>query len=330
MTATFRAPGRVNLIGEHTDYSGGLVLPVAIHLGIELSAGAGERISLVSEGEAVDLAADGTGDAEGWGRYVAAVAKELAELGRPRVGLEGTLSADLPRGAGLGSSGAVEVVVALALCAAADFELEPLELAQACQRAEQRAVGVPSGILDQAASLLGREGHALLLDCGTLERRWVELPRQLAILVIDSGERHSLESSGYADRRAELEAGDPRRVRHVVSENERVLELVEALGRNDLQALGPLFLASHASLRDDYEVSTATLDAVVAAALEAGALGARMTGGGFGGSVVAVADRGDADAVLQGTLERAGAQGWIVEASAGASPRRTDSPPGHA
>jgi galactokinase len=220
------------------------------------------------------------------------------------------------------------VVVALALCAVADFELEALELARACQRAEQRAVDVPSGILDQAASLLGREGHALLLDCGTLERRWVELPRQLAILVVDSGERHSLESSGYADRRAELEAGDPRRVRHVVSENERVRATVDALERNDLQALGSLFLASHASLRDDYEVSTPTLDAVVAAAVEAGALAARMTGGGFGGSVVVVAERDSAHAVLQGTLERAGSQGWIVEASSGASPRRTDSLPG--
>ena len=330
MTATFWAPGRVNLIGEHTDYSGGLVLPVAIHLGIELSARPGERISLVSEGDTVELAADGAGHAEGWGRYVAAVARELAALGRPPVGLEGVLAADLPRGAGLGSSGAVEVVVALALCAAADFELEPVELARACQRAEQRAVGVPSGILDQAASLLGREGQALLLDCGTLERRWVELPRQLAILVVDSGERHSLESSGYADRRAELEAGDPRRVGHVVSENERVLKMVAALERNDLQALGSLFLASHASLRDDYEVSTPTLESVVAAALEAGAIGARMTGGGFGGSVVVVTERANADTVLRGTLERAGSQGWVVEASAGATRRRRDSPPGPA
>jgi galactokinase len=328
MALTFWAPGRVNLIGEHTDYSGGLVLPVAIHLGIELSATPAERISLVSEKAAVELAADGSGEAVAWGRYVAAVAKELGELGRPAVGLEGVVEADLPRGAGLGSSGAVEVVVALALCAVADFELEPLELARACQRAEQRAVGVPSGILDQAASLLGREGQALLLDCGTLERRWVDLPPRLAILVVDSGDRHSLEASGYADRRAELEAGDPRRIRHVSSENKRVLELVKALERDDLQALGSLFLESHASLRDDYEVSTPTLDAVVAAALEAGALGARMTGGGFGGSVVVVAKREDADAVLQGTLERAGSQGWIVEASAGASPRRRDSPQG--
>src|SRR6476646_10156076 len=218
MALTFWAPGRVNLIEEHTDYSGGLVLPIAIHLGIELSATPAERISLVSEGEGVELAADGTGDPRGWGRYVAAVAKELAELGRPAVGVEGVVEATLPRGAGLGSSGALEVVVALALCAVADFELEPLELAQACRRAEQRAVGVPSGILDQAASLLGREGRALLLDCGTLERRWVPLPPGLAILVVDSGERHSLETSGYANRRAELEAGDARRVRHVANE----------------------------------------------------------------------------------------------------------------
>jgi galactokinase len=330
MALTFWAPGRVNLIGEHTDYSGGLVLPVAIDLGIELAATPAERISLVSEGEAVELEADGTGDAQGWGRYVAAVALELAGLGRPAVGLEGVVEADLPRGAGLGSSGALEVVVALALCAAADFDLQPLELAQACQRAERRAVGVPSGILDQAASLLGRDGQALLLDCGTLERRWIDLPPELGILVVDSGERHSLESSGYADRRAELEAGDPRRVRHVAGENERVLELVKALERNDVQALGSLFLESHASLRDDYEVSTHTLDAVVAAALEAGALGARMTGGGFGGSIVALAERENADAVLRGTLERAGSQGWIVEASAGATRRKTDSPLGPA
>jgi galactokinase len=330
MALTFWAPGRVNLIGEHTDYSGGLVLPVAIQLGIELSATPAEGISLVSAGEAVKLDADGTGVPQGWGRHVAAVAQELAELGRPAVGLEGVIEAHLPRGAGLGSSAALEVVVALALCAVADFELEPLELARACQRAEQRAVGVPSGILDQAASLLGREGQALLLDCGTLERRWVDLPPGLAILVVDSGERHSLESSGYADRRAELEAGDPRRVRHVAGENERVLEVVDALERSDLQVLGSLFLASHASLRDDYEVSTPTLDAVVAAALEAGAVGARMTGGGFGGSAVAVAERKNAEAVLEGTLERAGAQGWIVEPSAGATGRRTDSPPGPA
>src|SRR6266542_5049050 len=253
MALTFWAPGRVNLIGEHTDYSGGLVLPVAIHLGIELSATPAERISLVSEGDAVERDAQGTGDPRGWGRYVAAVAKELGELGRPAVGVDGVVEANLPRGAGLGSSGALEVVVALALCAVADFELEPLELALACQRAERRAVGVPSGILDPAASLLGRAGSALLLDCGSLEHRWVPLPHDVAILVLDSGERHSHEGSGYADRRRELESGHPGRVRHVETENERVRAAVAALEEGDAQALGPIFAASHASLRDDYE-----------------------------------------------------------------------------
>jgi len=232
------------------------------------------------------------------------VAQELAALGREPIGIEGVVEADLPQGAGLGSSGALEVAVALALCDVAEFELDKLELALACQRAERRAVGVPSGILDQAASLFGREGHALLLNCGTLEHRWVEVPRELAIVVVDSGERHAHEGSGYADRRRELEAGDPRRVRHVERENARVRAAVDALERGHLAALGSLFAASHASLRDDYEVSSPTLDRVVEAALEAGALGARLTGGGFGGSVVVLAEHARADAVLQGPLLR--------------------------
>ena len=315
MAATFWAPGRVNLIGEHTDYSGGLVLPVAIQLGITLTCEPADEIALESPGAA-----------QGWERYVEAVAEELAALGRKPVGIAGTIESDLPQGAGLGSSGALEVVVALALCSAAEFEVEPLELALACQRAERRAVGVPSGILDQAASLLGREGSALLLDCGTLDHRWVPLPEEVAILVLDSGERHAHEGSGYADRRRELEAGDPRRVRHVETENERVRETVAALDRGDVAALGPIFAASHASLRDDYEVSTPTLDALVAAALEAGAFAARMTGGGFGGSIVALAEPKRAERVLTRTR----AQGWLVRSSAGATRRRTDSTRGRA
>jgi galactokinase len=314
MTASFWAPGRVNLIGEHTDYSGGLVLPVPIQIGIGLTIEPAERIALVSEQEHVELAADGTGAPQGWGRYVAAVAQELAALGRQPVGIEGVVSADLPRGAGLGSSGALEVVVGLALCAVADFALEPLELALACRRAEERAVGVPSGILDQAASLLGRAGSALLLDCSTLEHRWVALPADLAILVVDSGERHSHERSSYADRRRELEAGDPRRLRHVATENERVRETVAALERHDLTALGPLFAASHASLRDDFEVSTPALDRLVDVALAAGAIAARLTGGGFGGSVVVLAERARAETVLEATVASAGTQGWVVRA----------------
>ncbi|MFL5969076.1 MAG: galactokinase [Gaiellaceae bacterium] len=304
--STTWAPGRVNLIGEHTDYSGGLVLPIAIQLGITVR---------FERAHAMALAAPG-GES-----FVDAVLHELALLGRPDVAIAGVVDADLPQGAGLGSSGALEVAVALALCEAAGFEVEPLELALACQRAEQRAVGVPSGVLDQAASLLAREGHALLLDCGSLEQRWVEVPDDAAILVLDSGERHTLEHSGYGDRRRELEAGEPRRVRHVETENQRVREAVAVLARGDVRALGPLFAASQASLRDDYEVSTPMLDALVAAALAAGAFAARMTGGGFGGSIIALTEPHCVDEVLARTRAR----GWVVRPVDGAIRRRTGS-----
>ena len=301
MTASVRAPGRVNLIGEHTDYTGGLVLPIAIQLGITLTFEPAELFELESP-------------------LAAAVAGELAGLGRPDVGIRGTVDADLPQRAGLGSSGAFEVAVACALCEVGRFEVEPLELAQACRRAEQRATGVPSGILDQAASLLGRAGHALLLDCGTLEHRHVAFPDDVAILVLDSGERRSLQTSGYGERRRELEAGNPRRVRHVETENARVRETVAALERGDVEALGPIFAASHASLRDDYEVSTPALDSLVDAALEAGAFAARMTGGGFGGCIVAQAEPSRAEEVRAVAV-----QGWRVVPSDGATRRRTGS-----
>jgi galactokinase len=289
---TFFAPGRVNLIGEHTDTTGGLVLPVAIGLGIELTGEASENVRLESEvfDGTVDIAADGAGENRGWGRYVAAVVAELAALGRPPVGFEGRLRSTLPAGAGLSSSAALEVATALALCAVADFVLEPLELAQACRRAEHRAVGVPSGILDQAASLLGRRDQALLLDTGTLEYRHVPLPPDLAVVIVDSGLRRQLEHSGYAARHRELQAGDARRLRHVSTENDRVREVVRGLEHTpvDLVALGRLFRAGHESLRDDFEVSTPELDLLVELAYDAGAVAARLTGGGFGGSIVAL------------------------------------------
>jgi galactokinase len=302
MTASVRAPGRVNLIGEHTDYSGGLVLPVAIQLGITLTFEPAERFELE-------------------GRLARAVWEELGGV----AGLRGQVESDLPPGAGLGSSGAFAVAVALALCTAAGLRPDPLDLADACRRAEQRATGVPAGILDQAASLLGRAGHALLLDCGTLEHRWIPLPDDLAILVLDSGERRELGASGYAERRRELEGGDPRRARHVETENERVRETMAALERGDVRTLGPLFAASHASLRDDYEVSTPALDALVDDALAAGAFAARMTGGGFGGCVVALAEPKRADDVL--AVSR---QSWRVVPSDGAIRPRTGSPPSRA
>src|SRR5262249_2609289 len=189
-------PGRVNLIGEHTDYSGGLVLPAAIELGV---AGEVEQVRQTVAlgscqfGPAGPFAPDGGGaPTTGWGRYAQAVTAELSALGRPPVGLAGTVSSDLPAGAGLSSSAAVEVAVALALCAVAEFELEPLELALACQRAELRAVGVPCGILDQAGCVLGRPGAAVLIDCGTLDFRYVSLPDGAGLAVLESGAERPL------------------------------------------------------------------------------------------------------------------------------------------
>jgi galactokinase len=311
------APGRVNLIGEHTDYSGGLALPAAIELGVAVQIeGTALSVNLTSRqfGRAEPFAADGGGaTTEGWARYARAVAVELAALGRPAIGLTGTVTSDLPPGVGLSSSAALEVAIALALCVVADFELEPLELALACQRAELRAVGVPCGILDQAGSVLGRQGAAILLDCGTLEHRLVHVPSDAALVVLESGVERRLEGSGYATRRAELEHAlrlvgaerstelelgdldglDPlslRRLRHVVTENERVLRCAAALEAGDLPAAGRLLSESHASLRDDYEVSTPEVDELARTAEDAGAYGARLVGGGFGGSVLALTD----------------------------------------
>jgi len=326
------APGRVNLIGEHTDYSCGLVLPVAVDRGVTLRWRPDPNaIRLRSEAfaETVELEPDGTSASglTGWARYPAAVAALLGERGRPGVGVEGMVSSTLPIGAGLSSSAALTVAVGLALCRAADFDLPRLELAHVARDAEHRAVGVPVGLMDPAASLLAGRGHALLLDCATEEHRLVPLPDDLAVVVLDSGVRHRLEHSGYATRRAELERALPalgdarpsqvteedaeaaaraagvdevarRRLRHVVSENARVRACVHELESPDgpdPHVLGTLFREGHASLRDDFEVSTPELDLLVDLAYDHGAVAARMTGGGFGGSVVALAYVGEAE-----------------------------------
>jgi galactokinase len=300
----YYAPGRVNLIGEHTDYAGGLVLPCAIDRGITLCATPAAQISLTSDrgGTPVVLTADGHGEADGWGRYAAAVAQELALAGRPPVGLRGWLSSDLPDGIGLSSSAALEVCLALALCDVAELTLPAIDLALLCQRAEWRAVGVPCGVMDQAAIVLGRPRRALFLDCASLAYEHVELPGELSIAIIDSGERRELASSGYADRRREVERGlagnlddtTSRRLRHVESESHRVLETVAALRAGRQDRLGDLFLQSHRSLRDDFDVTTQRLDLLVALSYESGAVAARMTGGGFGGAIVALVPNGDA------------------------------------
>jgi len=230
----------------------------------------------------------------------------LAALGKPDVGVRGTVRSNLPIGAGLSSSAALEVAVATALCAVAEFEVERLDLARALQRAEHRAVGVPSGIMDQAASLLGRAGHALLLDTATLEYEHVPLPPRLALLVIESGVSRQLESSAYADRRRELDEGHRARVQHVETENARVREVVAILrepGQPRLAELGRLFAEGHASLRDDFEVTIPELDTLVELAYDAGAAAARMTGGGFGGSIVALVEQERAGAVARRVLD---------------------------
>jgi galactokinase len=311
------APGRVNLIGEHTDYSGGLVMPAAIHLGIAVEGCSQDGVVTLRStafGEGESFKADGGGSPiGGWARLGQAVAAELHQLGRPPVGLTATITSNLPSGVGLSSSAALEVGIALALCEVGSFRLDPLALASACQRAESDAVGVPCGILDQAACLLGEEDTAILLDCASLEHRLVPIPRAVSFLVLDSGVERTLETTGYATRRAELERGlsllgvegarmlsvgdlgrldslSRRRVRHVITENERVLQFAAALTEGDLVAAGHLMSESHSSLRDDYEVSTPELDMLAAIAEGNGAYGARLVGGGFGGAVLALVD----------------------------------------
>ncbi len=312
------APARVNLIGEHTDYTGGLVLPVAVDVGTTVTwrpREDGVRVRSQAFRDTVDIAADGSSEVDsGWGRYVAAVVRLLREHGRPAIGLNAEIASTVPIGAGLSSSAALTVSIGRALCEAAAFAVDPLELARLCRRAELLAVGVPCGLMDPAASLLGRRGHALLLDCRTEEYRYVALPDDVAIVVVDSGVRHSLESSGYAARRDEVEravagatdAVAQRRLHHVVTENERVRRVVLELERRDgpdLAALGELFRDAHASLRDDFEVSTPELDLLVDLAYEHGAIAARMTGGGFGGSIVALSQVEEAPALCDAVAD---------------------------
>ena len=321
------APGRVNLIGDHTDYTGGLVLPMAIDRRTTVEgAPGGDVVELRSEAEPevarVPLTVGDPASVEpAWARYVAGVVAEL----RPARGLRGVVRSDVPLGAGLSSSAALEVAVALAL----GFDGERRALAALCQRAEQRASGVPCGIMDQLTAVAGVEGHALLIECDTLAVTPVRLPASLDVVVVHSGERRALAGSEYAARRADCEAAaeaigplraatladveaieDPRlrrRARHVVTENARVAAFAGALAVGDAAGAGALMLESHASLRHDFDVSTAALDALVARLSETpGVHGARLTGAGFGGCVVALGDPG------------ALSEGWVVRPSAGA------------
>jgi galactokinase len=326
-----RAPGRVNLIGGHSDYAGGLVLPMAIDLHTTIVGQRGHpRVVLVSNDEpdpaevALDIDDPSTAQPM-WARYVAGVVAEL----RPSTGFVGEVGTTIPIGTGLSSSAALEVAVALALRGPDVDARDRIDLALACQRAENRASGVPCGVMDQLASLCGVEGHAILVDCSTLTITEVAVPDDAAIVVIDSGERRQLASVGYADRRAEVaraaeligplpaakladvdRIADPivrKRARHVVTEQQRVRDFVSALHDGDLVRAGAVMTDSHASLRDNHDVTTTALDDLVERLVATpGVHGARLTGGGWGGCVVALTDPGVLDV------------GWTVKPSAGA------------
>ena len=321
------APGRVNLIGDHTDYTGGYVLPIAVHLGTTVDAqlGGGE-VFLVSSHEPepavipLDVA-DPANVEPSWARYVAGVVAEL----RPAHGLRGTVRTTLPVGAGLASSAALEVAVAWAL----GFRGTPLELALVCQRAEHRASGVPCGIMDQLASVAGCAGHALLIDCTTNHVQPIPLPPDIDVVAVHSGQNRQLAGTAYAERRADCERATAvigplrdavvadlrripddrvrRRARHVITENARVLAFVDELHHGDPAAAGTLMDESHASLRDDFDVSSPALDDLVDRLHRTpGVLGARLTGAGFGGCAVAITEPG------------ALTDGWLLEAVGGA------------
>jgi len=321
---TWRAPGRVNLIGDHTDYQDGFCLPMAIdrecRVVVTPGTTAGIRASSAQLDGTVDVAIDGTTDpgtvAPRWGRFVAGAVRALRDLGAtalPPVDL--AVSSTVPAGSGLSSSTALTVALTVAFADLAGITAGRVDLARAALAAEV-ATGVPGGLMDQLAALFATPGHALLLDCRKVHVDPIPMPRALGVVVVHSGEPRTLADSAYAERRAACEAAaarlgvptlrdatlqqvrDDPRARHVVTENARVLEFAAALRAGDVGALGPLMLASHASLRDDFEVSTPALDAIVDASMEHGALGARLTGAGFGGCVVALAQRNHADDLL--------------------------------
>jgi galactokinase len=351
-TRTFRAPGRVNLIGGQVDYHEGWVVSIAIDRDVVIRATARDdgRVVARSSGFAgeVAVAADGSDSPRAtrpqWGRAVAGVTRVLSEIGRAPIGADLVITSTVPVGAGLSSSAAFEVACALALADVAGMALTGTELALAAQRAEHVATGVPCGIQDQMAAVYGRVGHALFLDCRTLEIEPVPLPPELGVLVVHSGVARTLEGSPYAQRRAESEAvaaglgvkvlrdatfeqvRDIPRGRHAVTEMARVREFASSLRAGDLEALGPLMLASHASSRDDMEVSIPELDTLVECLVAAGAYGARLTGAGFGGCVVAVGPAGSASEITARATESYRAAtgldptAWVVRASAGAGP----------
>ncbi|MBD8022680.1 galactokinase [Microbacterium gallinarum] len=328
---TWSAPGRANLIGEHTDYNDGFVLPFAIQHRTHVALGVRDdgmiRVASTFDDAAVEMPlADldalfpaRRDEIAEWARYPLGVAWALLASGATGAhGIDLAFASSVPVGAGLSSSAAIEGATASALADTWGLDVDRIALAQAGRRAENEAVGAPTGIMDQMASMLGRADAAIFLDCRSLDAQVVDLGFDAAgldLLVVDTGVSHSHATGGYGERRAACERGAAimgvpalrdvsvddlaraeglmddvtfRRVRHVVTENQRVLDTVRTLREQGPRAIGGLLVASHASMRDDFEISVPELDTAVDAALAAGAVGARMTGGGFGGAAIAL------------------------------------------
>ncbi|MFC9242236.1 galactokinase [Streptomyces decoyicus] len=350
-TGTWAAPGRVNLIGEHTDYNDGFVMPLALpHTTLAAASARTDGVLRLHSGGAdggiVELRIDELRPAPqgGWAAYPAGVVWAMREAGLPVGGADLHYDSTVPTGAGLSSSAALEIVTALALNDLYALGQEPQRLAQLAQRAENAFVGVPCGIMDQTAAACCTEGHALFLDTRDLTRR--QIPFDLAgeglrLLVVDTRVKHELGDGAYAERRAGCERGaralgvralrdvpyaqlpealdkladEPdvqALVRHIVTENHRVEEVIARLDAGRTRAIGPLLTAGHASLRDDFKISCRELDLAVDTAHAAGALGARMTGGGFGGSAIVLVEEDGATAVGAAVTEAFAAAGHAV------------------
>ena len=355
-----RAPGRVNLIGEHTDYNDGFVLPMAIDRAVwlALSPRADSQIRIRSLDLEVDSAFDLNSliKSEGWVEYIKGVAYQLQNAGYELNGFDAVMTGDVPRGAGLSSSAAVELATTRAFAATSGFEWDASKMAKIAQMAENSWVGVNCGIMDQMASAASKKGNALFLDCRSLEYQHVPLPKGVVIVILDTSTRRGLVDSAYNERRNQCEEAAHwfgvkalrdvsvdeferktkaektideialRRARHVITENARVLEAVNIMKSGDVKRLGEIFNASHDSLRDDFEVTNEALNIMVECAREQESChGARMTGAGFGGCAVALVKEENAqefeNAVSLLYRQRSGSEAnvYICKASEGAS-----------
>jgi galactokinase len=343
MTIRYSAPGRINLIGEHTDYNLGFALPIALPqrttVSFDPDSSAVLEVSSAWGGGPLRIGVDtAPGVVTGWAAYVAGVVWALRRAGISAPGGSMAITSDVEIGSGLSSSAALECAVLGALLTAADVDLDRVEQARIAQQAENEYVGAPTGLLDQLASLFGEPGQAMLIDFRDVTVQPVRFDPEaagVALLLIDSRARHAHAGGEYAARRASCERAaadlgvaslrevdtvsalgsvkdpvDARRARHVLTENRRVLDGVAAMASSDFVAAGELWTASHASMRDDFEITTPHLDLIAAAAVRAGALGARMTGGGFGGCVIALVPGERVDAVGEAVCRAVGAAGY--------------------